>query len=84
LFAVGITWDDAPVIQSAIINTDYKIKCVVRASPAATIDWLKDSLILATGQLSKASLRVIGRIMEMYFTWICQILGSSLDKVRKC
>lgn len=32
-----------------MINEDYKIRCVVRASPPATIDWLKESLIISTG-----------------------------------
>ena len=47
---VGITWDDAPTEQNAVINTDYKIRCVVLASPPATIDWLKESLIVSTGR----------------------------------
>ncbi|XP_059086244.1 fasciclin-2-like isoform X2 [Tigriopus californicus] len=46
---IGITWDDAPEEQNAVIYTDYKIRCVVRASPTATIDWLKESLIISTG-----------------------------------
>lgn len=46
---IGITWDDAPTDQHAVINTDYKIRCVVLASPPATIDWLKESLIVSTG-----------------------------------
>jgi len=46
---IGITWDDAPTEQNAVINTDYKIRCVVLASPPATIDWLKESLIVSTG-----------------------------------
>ena len=50
-FAVGITWDDAPTEQNAVINTDYKIRCVVLASPPATIDWLKESLIVSTGRI---------------------------------
>ncbi|TRY72000.1 hypothetical protein TCAL_16236, partial [Tigriopus californicus] len=45
---IGITWDDAPEEQNAVIYTDYKIRCVVRASPTATIDWLKESLIIST------------------------------------
>ena len=49
-FAVGITWDDAPIEQNAVIHRDYKIRCVVRASPPATIDWLKESLIISTGK----------------------------------
>ena len=47
---VGITWDDAPTEQHAVIKTDYKIRCVVLASPPATIDWLKESLIVSTGR----------------------------------
>ena len=50
-FSVGITWDDAPTDQHAVINTDYKIRCVVLASPPATIDWLKESLIVSTGRI---------------------------------
>ena len=50
---VGITWDDAPTEQNAVINTDYKIRCVVLASPPATIDWLKESLIVSTGKKRK-------------------------------
>jgi hypothetical protein len=49
-FSVGITWEDAPTDQHAVINTDYKIRCVVKASPPATIDWLKESLIVSTGK----------------------------------
>jgi len=46
---IGITWDDAPQEQYARINQDYKIKCVVRANPPANIDWLKEALIISTG-----------------------------------
>ncbi|XP_071742789.1 fasciclin-2 isoform X4 [Lepeophtheirus salmonis] len=46
---IGITWDNAPLEQYGIINTDYKIRCVVRANPPASVDWLKESLILSTG-----------------------------------
>jgi len=46
---VGITWEDAPTDQNGVIHTDYKVRCVVRASPPATIDWLKESLIVSTG-----------------------------------
>ena len=48
-FTVGITWEDAPEDQFAVINKDSKIRCVVKARPAATVDWLKESLILSTG-----------------------------------
>ena len=48
--AVGITWEDAPEDQYAVINKDSKIRCVVKARPAATVDWLKESLILSTGK----------------------------------
>jgi len=47
---VGITWEDAPEEQNAVIDRDYKVRCVVRASPPATIDWLKDSLVISTGE----------------------------------
>ena len=47
---VGITWEDAPTDQYATIHTDSKIRCVVKAQPAATIDWLKESLIISTGR----------------------------------
>ncbi len=49
--AVGITWEDAPISQYASIGQDYKVRCVVRASPPANIDWLKESLIISTGAL---------------------------------
>ena len=35
-------------IQSIIF---FKIRCVVRANPPANIDWLKESLIISTGEL---------------------------------
>ena len=50
LISVGITWEDAPTDQYATIHTDSKIRCVVKAQPAATIDWLKESLIISTGK----------------------------------
>ena len=49
-FAVGITWEDAPEDQYAVIHKDSKIRCVVKARPAATVDWLKESLIISTGK----------------------------------
>ena len=48
--SVGITWDDAAHSQNGVLNEDFKIRCVVRASPPATIDWLKESLIISTGK----------------------------------
>ena len=50
--SVGITWDDASDTQNGVLNQDFKIRCVVRASPPATIDWLKESLIISTGKNS--------------------------------
>ena len=50
--AVGITWEDAPITQYASIGEDYKVRCVVRASPPANIDWLKESLIISTGKVN--------------------------------
>ena len=47
---VGITWEDAPEDQYAVIHKDSKIRCVVKARPAATVDWLKESLIISTGK----------------------------------
>ena len=49
-FQVGITWEDAPEDQYAVIHKDSKIRCVVKARPAAIVDWLKESLIISTGQ----------------------------------
>jgi len=46
---IGITWEDAPISQFASIGQDYKVRCVVRANPPANIDWLKESLIISTG-----------------------------------
>jgi len=46
---IGITWEDAPEDQYAVIHKDSKIRCVVKARPAATVDWLKESLIISTG-----------------------------------
>ncbi|XP_059352616.1 fasciclin-2-like isoform X2 [Daphnia carinata] len=41
---VGITWEDAPTEQSAIFGQPYKVRCVVRANPPATIDWQKNGV----------------------------------------
>lgn len=46
---IGITWEDAPEVQYASLEQDYKVRCVVRANPPANIDWLKESLIISTG-----------------------------------
>jgi len=46
---IGITWEDAPIVQYASLDQDYKVRCVVRANPPANIDWLKESLIISTG-----------------------------------
>ena len=48
--SVGITWEDAPMVQYASLQEDYKVRCVVRANPPANIDWLKESLIISTGR----------------------------------
>jgi len=50
LVFIGITWEDAPISQYASIGEDYKVRCVVRANPPANIDWLKESLIISTGE----------------------------------
>jgi hypothetical protein len=41
--------------QNAVVSKDYKIRCVVRASPPATIDWLKEMLIISTGKATRAA-----------------------------
>ena len=58
LILVGITWDDASRSQNGVLDEDFKIRCVVRASPPATIDWLKESLIISTGKSSIISLAI--------------------------
>jgi hypothetical protein len=47
---VGITWEDAPLVQYASHGLTYKIMCRVRAQPPANIDWLKKSHIIASGK----------------------------------
>ena len=56
LFSVGITWVDAPLLQFAKIHSDYKLKCKVQANPAANIDWLKESVVISSGEF----LQIIG------------------------
>ena len=50
--SVGITWVDAPTAQYARVHTDHKLRCKVQANPAANIDWLKESVIISSGELS--------------------------------
>jgi hypothetical protein len=52
---VGITWEDAPLMQYATYGLNYKIMCRVRALPPANIDWLKKSHIIASGEASVAT-----------------------------
>lgn len=47
---VGITWEDAPTEQSAIFGQPYKVRCVVRANPPATIDWQKNGVGFTTSK----------------------------------
>ena len=49
-FSVGITWVDAPLAQFAKIDSDFKLRCKVQANPAANIDWLKESVIISSGE----------------------------------
>ncbi|CAG7729553.1 unnamed protein product [Allacma fusca] len=39
---VPITFEDAPTNQYAVKNSDYKVRCRVRADPSPSIDWKKD------------------------------------------
>jgi len=39
---VAITWEDAPAEQSAVYGQPYKVRCIVRANPPATIDWQRN------------------------------------------
>ena len=50
LVLVGITWEDAPEVQSAMFGKPYKVRCVVRASPPAGVDWRKDNAPLVSGK----------------------------------
>ena len=52
LLPVGITWEDAPTEQSAIFGRPYKVRCVVRANPPATIDWQKNGQSFTTSQFT--------------------------------
>ena len=61
---VGITWEDAPIIQYASLNEDYKVRCVVRANPPANIDWLKESLIISTGIKTSVKLIMMGKSLD--------------------
>ena len=55
-FSVGITWVDAPLAQFAKIDSDFKLRCKVQANPAANIDWLKESVIISSGEFIFLSL----------------------------
>ena len=67
-FPVGITWEDAPEDQYAVIHKDSKIRCVVKARPAATVDWLKESLIISTGQfLSKSIFKQVSLVKKAFY-----------------
>ncbi|GIY24720.1 fasciclin-2 [Caerostris extrusa] len=46
VFYQDITWEDCPMQQALVIQTDGKIRCRVSANPPATITWLKDGQIL--------------------------------------
>jgi neurocan core protein len=70
---IGITWEDAPEDQYAVIHKDSKIRCVVKARPAATVDWLKESLILSTGKKS-ISLKLFS-VVKILTKWTCQKSG---------
>ena len=65
-FLVGITWEDAPIVQYASLDQDYKVRCVVRANPPANIDWLKESLIISTGNYQSQLIPFIFLLSEMY------------------
>ena len=41
-FSVPITFEDAPINQHAVKNSDYKVKCRVRADPSPQVDWKFD------------------------------------------
>jgi len=80
---IGITWDDAPTEQNAVINTDYKIRCVVLASPPATIDWLKESLIVSTGKQTKLKINVSKMTSSFSLSVFSPILFISLFDLKK-
>ena len=63
--SVGITWVDAPTAQYARVHTDHKLRCKVQANPAANIDWLKESVIISSGELSIYPTHVFN-IVECY------------------
>ena len=48
---MGITWLDAPKEQFARVDKDHKIRCKVQANPAANIDWLKESVVISSGEI---------------------------------
>ena len=53
---MGITWLDAPQEQFAKVDTDHKIRCKVQANPAANIDWLKESVVISSGETAISKL----------------------------
>ena len=74
-FLVGITWEDAPEDQYAVIHKDSKIRCVVKARPAAIVDWLKESLIISTGEFFSTLIFITSHIN---YTDIQNILSRTI------
>jgi len=46
---VAITWEDAPEEQYPILNSNYKVRCKVRANPAPIVDWLQNGEQIPAG-----------------------------------
>lgn len=49
LFAVPITWKDAPEEQYPTKGDDYLVKCEVTANPPPAVDWLRNGDQIKTG-----------------------------------
>ena len=72
---VGITWEDAPEDQYATIYKDSKIRCLVKARPAAEIDWLKENLVLSPGKFQNQEFSTC-RVVIFFFYFFLHVVGK--------
>jgi hypothetical protein len=83
---VGITWEDAPLVQYASHGLTYKIMCRVRAQPPANIDWLKKSHIIASGKWTARSVLSLQLFQQIktYCTVYTYVCGGDLKLKGQC
>ena len=79
---MAITWEDAPAEQSAVYGQPYKVRCIVRANPPATIDWQRNGQSFQTSKPNLQSSQICN--YQLFIVTQCVLRRFGFAEMDRC